>query len=122
MLFSATATLAPQEARAQSPCVVQNVFNFSGCPINLCLYDAAGVVNCYFIPAGGVTPIVLGAFVPVGVVSAGGFQYPFAGLPAPGCSPCYTPVAPAVVCCVTVCYDQRACTFTINACPVPCLP
>lgn len=120
VLFSMTAINVDQ-AQAQSPCVVQNVINTSGCPFILSMYDAAGVVNNYNIPP-GLSWISLGTFVPIGVVSAGGFQYAFAGLPAPGCSPCYTPLSAQVVCCVTVCYDEAACTFTINACPWPCLP
>jgi hypothetical protein len=112
----------PTAAVAQSPCVVQQVINQTGCSFNLCLYDAAGVVVCYPISGAQiVTRISIGTSIPVGVVDANGVNHPFVGLPSPGCTPCI-PLTPAGFgCCGSVCYDEAACTFTINSgCPIVC--
>lgn len=109
-------------ARAQA-CPRITVVNTTGCTVNLCLVDGAGVVRCSMIPGGG-GPILIPPYAPVGAQSAGGITYLFNPVPpAIGCTPCITmpgPMLPA--CCALVCYDPNICQITINPCPGPCLP
>jgi len=114
------ATLLDAGRALGQTCAATRVFNATTCTINLCLYDAGGIVNCYIIPPGGPTVIALGAFVPIGVRSAGGFFYPFVPPPNPGCTICIALPATAVNCCGIVCYDRVACRIDIRPCPSPC--
>ena len=122
-LFAFAGLAGAPTAKAQCPNIT--VFNFTGCDVTLCLYDNVNVnPTCANIPAvGGPFNIALVApFTPVGVVSAGKNQYPFAG--APACTPCIRLPSFRVVtgCCAQVCYDAATCTITINPCGPPCLP
>ncbi len=106
-------------------CTSHQAINNTGCDLKLALYDAGGNVWSYFVPAGG--PTVLNQpgtdFIDaIGIVSANDINHPFAGLPAPGCTPCVTMQAAMGTCCATVCYDAATCTFRINPCGPPCLP
>lgn len=112
--------LGSATAGAQPTCVVTNVQNNTTCTINLCLYDAGGVQNCYTIPPGGPTGIVLGAFNPIGVISAAGNQFAFVAPPLPGCTVCMGLRATAGTCCARVCYDRALCRITITSCGPPC--
>lgn len=110
--------------RAQAQCAIIRAFNFTGCDLGLCLYDAGGNVACITIRAVG-GPFIfafVAPFTPVGVVSAAKNNYPFAGSPL--CTPCIMLPGASVPtgCCAQVCYDPVLCTITVNPCGPPCLP
>ncbi|HVZ38038.1 MAG TPA: hypothetical protein VHI13_02085 [Candidatus Kapabacteria bacterium] len=121
-LFALLALPGAQSARAQ--CAIINVYNFTGCDVTLCLYDAGGNRACIQLrqPIGPYPLAFVAPFNPAGVISSGKNLYPFAGSPA--CTPCVTLPSPTIIsgCCATVCYDPVACTITVNPCGPPCLP
>lgn len=112
---------------ALAQCGPVTVFNNTGCKISLCLYDNA-VVNpiCFPVGPGASVIAVPAGFTPAGVVSAAKNRYAFVAAPpvVPGCTPCITLPGGAVIpgCCGVVCYDNVACTITINPCGPTCLP
>ncbi len=121
-LFAFAGLAGAPAAKAQ--CLSISVFNFTGCDLALCMYDANGNIACVNIAAVGGPfnlPFV-GPFTPVGVISAAKIRYPFAGIPA--CTPCITLPGSHVVtgCCAQVCYDAINCRVTVNPCGPPCLP
>jgi hypothetical protein len=98
--------------------------NNTACDLKLALYDASGTIFSYSVPAGGT--ITLGVSGTdsfpdmIGVVNVNEKQYPFSGLPVPGCTPCIEMQGKPSNCCATVCYNQATCTFTIDPCGPPC--
>jgi hypothetical protein len=120
-ILSFATLLAPTTASAQSPCVVQRVFNNSPCAFTMTLYDAANNTVSFAIAAGpSMTPISLGLFIPIGAQDFFGTQYPFTGLPFPGCTQCFRIVPAAAACCAIICYDQAMCRFTVTPCAPNC--
>lgn len=136
--------LAPSGAAAQ-PCANITVCNYAPCPINLCLRDGAGVVWCFPVvanpgpipprppfppfppppPAGCPVFATPPGVIMTGVVSMGGFFYPFIANPlAP--PPVWVPnvtVGPAG-CCVDVYFNQATCQVWVypSGGPPPCRP
>jgi len=124
MAIAAVAMLFTTPSAHAQPCAQITVTNFTNCQINLCLYDVPGNQICLVLgPTGTVTSIgFLNGFMPVGAISAGKNQYPFAGNPF--CTPCIRIPGASVVmgCCAEVCYDVNACTISVTPCGGICLP
>jgi hypothetical protein len=121
-ILSIAMAFAPTTASADSPCDIQQVVNNTSCAFMMHLYNAGGKKMSFAIAAGpGVsTPISLGSFVPAGALDGLGNLYPFSGLPSPGCTQCFSLNLAVDNCCAFICYNEGACSFTVDACPSPC--
>ncbi|HVZ38173.1 MAG TPA: hypothetical protein VHI13_02775 [Candidatus Kapabacteria bacterium] len=123
-LFAATACISPT---AHAQCGAVRVFNNMGTNIQLCLTPSPAVVPfCAVVPPGGSVLNIPFIANPAGVVSAGGFYYPFTpvGPLVPGCTICIALTDPSTVVpvCGQVCFDASTCTIRISPCGPPCAP
>jgi len=115
--------LGPTTAAAQ--CTTYTVTNNTRCDLILVVYNAAGDLVKFRLPASSATPITLprGFGAPVGIITAGGAQVPFG---RDRCTPCASiPTGrDGDGCCATICPDLNAptrCALVIEPCSGRCI-
>ncbi len=115
--------LGPTTASAQ--CTTYTITNNTRCDLILVVYNAAGDLAKFRLPASSPTSITLprGFGAPVGIITAGGAQVPY---DRTGCTPCASiPTGrDGAGCCATICRDPNAptrCALVIEPCSGRCI-